>query len=250
MQEILGQLHKLPPELIWVALLIFCFSTILILHRIFGAVGLYMYMSIAIIGGNLHVLKITQFSVFPDPVALGTILFSTTFLCTDILNEYHSREKARKAVWLGFSALVLFNVFLFAALSFRPLLPDEGDIGARAAQMHDHMTAVFLPAPAILLASIIAYLVSQLNDIWVFSRLRQATQGRWLWLRNNVSTWISALVDSILFSVLAFVVLAPDPVPWNVLIFTYILGTYGLRVFVAVLDSPIIYLAAPRTKNV
>jgi len=245
MELLLENLHTLPPEVIWFTLLIFCFSAILILHRIFGAVGLYLYMSVAIIGGNLHVLKITQFSVFPDPVALGTILFSTTFLCTDILNEYHSREQARKAVWLGFCALVLFNIFLFAALAFRPLLPEDGEIGPRAAQMHENMTAIFLPAPAILVASIIAYLVSQLNDIWVFSRLREATNGRFLWLRNNLSTWISAMIDSILFSFLAFVLLAPDPIPWKTLIFTYILGTYALRVFVAVLDSPIIYLAAP-----
>jgi len=229
-----------------VALLLFAFGAILFLHRFFGPTGLYAYMVVAIIGGNLHVLKLTQFSVFPDPVALGTILFSTTFLCTDILSEYHGAAAARRGVLLGFVGLILFNVFLFAALAFRPLDPAEGGLGVAAGKMQASMETVFLPAPGILVASLAAYLVSQFNDIWIFNRLRAATKGRYLWLRNNLSTWISALIDNAVFSVLAFVVFAMDPVPWKPLLFTYILGTYGLRVVVAVLDSPIVYLAKPR----
>ncbi|MEM0966483.1 MAG: queuosine precursor transporter [Verrucomicrobiota bacterium] len=246
MTEFLYQLHSLPPEAIWVCLLVASFAAILLLHRWMGPAGLYVYMVVAIIGGNLHVLKITQFSVFPDPVALGTILFSTTFLCTDILTEYHGPSVARKGVLLGFSGLILFNLFLFAALAFRPLSEGDGPLGERSAAMQGHLEAVFLASPGILVASLAAYLVSQFNDIWVFSRLRKATNGRYLWLRNNLSTWISALVDSAVFSILAFVVFAAEPVPWKPLLFTYILGTYGLRVVVAVLDSPIVYWAKPK----
>ena len=246
MKPLLDSLHTLPPESVWVCLLLFSFAAILLLHRWLGPAGLYIYMTVAIIGGNLHVLKLTQFSVFPDPVALGTILFSTTFLCTDILTEYHGPAAARKGVLLGFAGLILFNLFLFAALAFPPLDPEDGDLGARGAEMQGHLEAVFLPAPGILVASLTAYLLSQFNDIWIFSRLRRATGGRYLWLRNNLSTWISALIDNAVFSVLAFVLFTADPVPWKPLLFTYILGTYGLRVAVALLDSPIVYLAKPR----
>ena len=62
-------------------------------------------------------------------------------------------------------------------------------------------------------------------------------------LRNNASTWISALIDNTVFSVLAWVVLAPEPMAWQPLIFTYILGTYVLRIAVAALDTPFVYLA-------
>jgi uncharacterized integral membrane protein (TIGR00697 family) len=248
MEVLVEQLQGLPPEALWLGLLVFAFASILALHRWAGRAGLYLYMAIAIIGGNLQVLKVTQFSVFPDPVALGTILFSTTFLCTDILAEYHGAKYARKGVLLGFSGLILFNLFLFAALSFRPIEGAGDPFTERAAAMQGHLEAVFLPAPAILVASLSAYLVSQFNDIWIFGRIRAATRGRFLWLRNNASTWISALVDNTVFSVLAFVVLAPEPVSWKPLIFTYILGTYGLRVTVALLDSPIVYLARPRRR--
>jgi len=244
-RELLESLQSLPPELIWLGLLLAAFASILVLHRWLGPAGLYVYMTVAIIGGNLHVLKLTQFSVFPDPVALGTILFSTTFLCTDILTEYHGADCARRGVVLGFAGLILFNLFLFAALAFRPLEAGSGPLGSSAAEMQSHLEAVFLPSPGILVASLVAYLVSQFNDIWIFSRLRTATGGKYLWLRNNLSTWISALVDSIVFSLLAFVVFAAEPVGWKPLIFTYILGTYGLRVVVALLDSPIVYWAKP-----
>ncbi|MGE9291258.1 MAG: queuosine precursor transporter, partial [Puniceicoccales bacterium] len=248
MSELLASLQSLPPEVLWICLLLTAFAAILLLHRWLGTAGLYVYMAVAIIGGNLHVLKLTQFSVFPDPVALGTILFSTTFLCTDILTEYHGAPAARKGVILGFVGLILFDLFLFAAIAFRPLDALDGELGASAAAMQGHLEAIFLPAPGILIASLAAYLISQFNDIWVFSRLRTVTKGKHLWLRNNLSTWISALVDSVVFSVLAFVVFSPDPVGWKPLIFTYILGTYGLRVAVAILDSPIVYWARPPQK--
>lgn len=243
MESLLTQLQNQPPLLLWAAMLVIAFGSVLLLHRFFGPAGLMVYVAVAIIGGNLQVLKITEFSLLPDPIPLGTILFSTTFLATDILNEYHGPGMARRAVFLGFAALLLFNLFMIFTVGFKPLDPADGAFAAQSRAMHDHLQAVVTPTPAILVASLVAYLVSQLNDIWVFSRLREKTRGRFLWLRNNVSTWVSALVDNAVFSVLAFVVLAPDPVAWRTLVFSYILGTYGIRVVVAVLDSPIIYLA-------
>ena len=64
-----------------------------------------------------------------------------------------------------------------------------------------------------------------------------------MWLRNNASTAISALIDNTIFSVLAWIVFAADPLPWSTVIFTFILGTYWLRLIVAAMDTPIIYLS-------
>ena len=73
--------------------------------------------------------------------------------------------------------------------------------------------------------------------------LPRVTGGRWLWLRNNASTAASSLIDNTIFSVLAWVVFAADPLPWSTVIFTFILGTYWLRLLVAVMDTPILYLS-------
>lgn len=249
MHRLLESFHQIPPELLWAVLLLVAFATVLGMHRLFGPAGLFAYVSVAVIAGNLHVLKITQFSLLPDPIPLGTILFATTFLSTDILAEYHGPKIARRAVLVAFSSLILFNLFMFLALAFRPLSPEAGDLGAYGAQMQTHLQAVFLPSLGILAASLIAYIVSQFNDIWIFESLRRYTRGKHLWLRNNVSTAISALIDNLIFGLLAFRLFTSTPVEWNTLLFSYVLGTYGLRLAVSILDSPIIYLAKRGQSN-
>lgn len=241
---LIGTLNASPPELVWVLLLLVCFSTILVMARFFGAAGLYVYIAVAIIGANMQVLKPVQFSVYMDPVALGTILFASTYLCTDILTEHYGRAAARKGVLLGFAALLLWTALTVLTLGFRPITPEEAGEGlAWALGMHDAMAMLFTPVPALFVAGMTAYLISQYHDIWLYSLVRRLTAGRHLWLRNMTSTSISALIDNIIFSVLAWVIFAPEPMAWQTLIFTYILGTYVLRLVVAGLDTPFVYLA-------
>ena len=88
-------LNTFSTEVLWFIFLFFCFSSILIFLKIFGYIGLYIYSGIAVIAANIQVLKIVDFFYSPAPVALGTVLFASTFLCTDILSEYFDRYKAR-----------------------------------------------------------------------------------------------------------------------------------------------------------
>jgi len=76
-------------------MLLFCFSSILLFLKLFGYVGLYVYSALAVIIGNIQVLKTVDFFYSPEPVALGTVLFASTFLCTDIYLTLWQR-KARK----------------------------------------------------------------------------------------------------------------------------------------------------------
>jgi len=237
-------MNGLPPEAVWLLTLIVCFASILLLLRLFGAAGLFIYIAVAVIGANLQVLKLVQFGVYASPVALGTILFSTTYLCTDILAEYYGARTARRAIAMGFCAYLLMTVLMLVALGYRPLTAAEaGPDLAWALDTHGHLAELFVPAPAFFVAGMTAYLVSQFYDVWMYRLIGRLTGHRWLWLRNNGSTLISGLIDNTIFSVLAFVVLAPQPVGFQALIFTFILGTYAIRVMVAVLDTPFLYLA-------
>ena len=78
-------LNKTPVIITWFVFLFFCLIVILFFLKFFGEAGMYVYTVLAIIGGNIQVLKIVEFPFFPNPIALGTILFATTFLATDIL---------------------------------------------------------------------------------------------------------------------------------------------------------------------
>lgn len=237
-------LQTLSPELLTVIHAGLCFGAILLALRLFGAAGLYVYVAVAVIGANVQVLKPVQFGVYADPVALGTVLFASTYLVTDILTEWYGRAAARRAVWLGFSAFLLWTVVMVLTLGHRPLTPEEAGEGlAWALGVHDAMALLFTPATAFFAAGMIAYLTSQFTDIWIYQTIRRLTHERHLWLRNTLSTWISALVDNTIFSVFAWVIFAPEPMAFEPLVFTYILGTYLLRVALGLLDTPFIYLA-------
>lgn len=241
-------MHQWPPEGVWLLLVGVCFGSILLFLRLFGVAGLWVYSAVAVIAANIQVLKVVQFSVFEEPVALGTVVIASGFLCTDILAEYYGAAQARRAVWLGFAGYALMTALMLLGLAFRPLESGSpiGVVGGEqgwTVENHEHMAALFTPAPALLVAGMVAYLCSQFHDVWIYEGIRRLTKGHCLWLRNTASTALSALLDSVVFSVLAWRVFAVEPLSWDTVFSTYILGTYGLRLAVAVLDTPILYWA-------
>ncbi len=237
------QMHQWPPEFIWVIMLLFCFATILGLGRYFGANGLYAYIAVAIIAANIQVLKAVQFNVYPEPVALGTVLFSSTYLVTDILGEKYGRKMARQGVFIGFFAHLFFSIIMLITLGFPPLTTAQaGEEMAWALPYHDHIAALFTLQFSLFTAGAVAYLSSQLYDVWLYDWLKSKTQGRYLWLRNNISTAISGLIDNTIFSILAWIVLNSNPLPFKTVLVTYILGTYWLRLLIALLDTPVMYI--------
>ena len=227
-------LNSLSTELIWFIMLIFCFTSILIFLRLFGYIGIFIYSALAVIAGNIQVLKTVDFFYSPEPVALGTILFASTFLCTDILSEYFGKDKARMNILIGFCAFLFMTLLMVITIGFKPSSSDW---------VQESLSNVFTPMTRFFIASMIAYLISQYFDVWFFSFLRNLTSHKYLWLRNNLSTVASSLVDNTVFSILAWVLLNPDPVSLYNVIMIYILGTYFLRIIIALLDTPFIYIA-------
>ena len=184
--ELTTILNSLSTELMWFIMLLFCFFSILIFLRIFGYIGIFIYSALAVIAGNIQVLKTVDFFYSPEPVALGTILFASTFLCTDILSEYYGKEKARINILIGFSAFLFMTLLMVITIGFQPSDDDW---------VQESLSNVFTPMTRFFIASMIAYLISQYFDVWLFNYLKQALSGKSLWLRNNLSTITSSLVD-------------------------------------------------------
>ena len=200
----------------------------------FGVVGLYAYNVLATLAANIQVLKVAEFGFSPEPVALGTVIFATVFLVSDIITEHYGKEAAQKGVWISFTMQIFMTVFMMLTLGHTPLPHDP---------VHTALETLFLPSPRLLVASLTAFAVSQFFEIYLYSKMHQATAGKMLWLRLNVSCAFAALLDNILFSSLAWVLLSPTPVTFQSLIFTYILGTYVARLFVGFVSTPIIYFS-------
>lgn len=249
--DLVAGLNALPTEAMLVIELAIVFSLIPLVLRPFGAAGIYIFIAVGIIAANVQVLKAATFAFYAAPIPLGTVAFSATYIATDVLTEYYGRAVARKAVWLGFSAMLLMTVMMILAMGYKPMGAEEAQASGMewALPNAEHIAALYMPQATLLIAGLTSYLISQFNDIFVFQKIRQWTGPGQLWARACGSTAVSALVDNTVFSTLAWMVF-----PWllgqhdqvvdlQTLVFTFILGTYWIRLFMAFVEAPFMYAA-------
>ena len=221
-------LGTLSNESLWLLLLLANFSAILFAYRFFGKLGLYIWIPIATILANIQVLKMVD--LLSIGVTLGNITYASSFLVTDILSENYGKNAARKAVFIGFFSLAATVIIMQIALMFKP---NEFDF------IQESLKNIFAVLPRIALASLIAYGVSQFHDVWAYELWRKLFPGmRFLWLRNNASTMISQMLDSVIFTSIAFWGLLPRSEFMQILVTTYV-----LKLIVALVDTPFLYLA-------
>jgi hypothetical protein len=219
-------------ELLWLAMLLANFLLIIAAYKLFGKLGLIMWIPISVIVANIQVVQTVE--LFGLAATLGNIVYASSFLITDILSENYGKSEARKAVWIGFFSLIAMTLLMNLALAFNPL---EGD--DFAASTHGSLSLIFGLMPRIAIASLAAYLVSQQHDIWAYHFWRKRFPAdRQIWLRNNLSTMVSQLFDSSVFVLIAFYGVFETPVLWEIFITTYL-----LKWLVAAADTPFIYWA-------
>jgi hypothetical protein len=158
-------------------------------------------------------------------VPAGVLAYSITFAVSDIISEIWGKQRATQVVRCGFVALSAAMILSSLALHW-PSAPFWNQQAA--------FDTVFGITPRIVLASLVAYGVSQTNDVWLFHLLRTTTGGKHLWLRNNLSTALSQLLDSTIFISLAFYGTLP--------VVPIIIGQWAAKMAIAVLDTPLVYL--------
>lgn len=221
-------------ELLWAVLLLLNFFAIILSYRLWGKLGLFIWVPIASIIANIQVTKTIE--LFGLTATLGNIVYAGSFLVTDILNENHGKKEAGKAVGIGFFSLIVMTLFMNLALFFEP---GEGDFA------HQSMSTLFSLMPRIVVASLAAYGISQMHDIWSYNMWKEKVPG-WknIWIRNNLSTMISQLIDSAVFTLIAFYGVFPISVLLEIGISTYL-----LKWLVAILDTPFIYLASKQNRR-
>ena len=167
----------------------------------------------------------------------GTLAYAATFFASDCLAELYGERYTRRVVNVTF----LMNFLLLALVFLAIELP-----AARGSVDPDAFATVLGLSGNIVAGSLAAYVFSQNWDVFVFGRLHDATQGRLLWLRNLVSTGTSQLIDTAIFNIVAFLV-APVAVgndPFSLpLIGSLIVGQYVLKLLIALVDTPLVYVA-------
>ncbi len=170
-------------------------------------------------------VKLTYFLGLIVPA--GTIAYSVTFPITDIVDEVYGKRRAVYIVWAGLAAEIIMLLLIMMDTYLPPLEKEQQEL----------FIQVFTPQYRIVLASIVAYLISQHHDVWAFWKWREITSGKYLWIRNNASTFVSQLIDSTIFSTIAFYGIV-SPIE----LLNMILSLWLFKLIVAVLDTPFVYL--------
>ena len=187
----------------------------------------------ALIIANVMAAKL--FTVAGVAMTVSIIVFPLTFILTDVITEVWGRKVAVTVVWTGFLA----NVLMVIMFQIGRILP--------AAPFWEHQeayVAILGAVPRMVLASMVAYLASQFNDVLLFSALKKRTKGKHLWLRNNASTMVSQLIDSTLFLFIAFAGTMPVTEILKMLVAYYI-----AKVIFAAIDTPVVYFLVNLVKE-
>ena len=186
-----------------------------------------------IIGGKL--IEANLFG-FQFTTTVGMVPFPVTFLLTDVLNEFYGKRAARFITLVAFCMAVLSFAFIYVAgaVPFAEMTRAPDWSGVTEASFNN----VFLGSLRMIIASLCAYLVSQFVDIGVFHLLRRVTSGKMLWLRATGSTAVSQLIDTIVINFVAWSGMMSAGKIINI-----IYSAYGLKLFIAIGLTPLIYLA-------
>ncbi|MFY9403636.1 MAG: queuosine precursor transporter [Defluviitoga tunisiensis] len=173
-------------------------------------------------------------SIIGLTVPAAVVSYAITFLCTDIINEIWGKEEANRTVKLG----LVIQLFSLALILLAIALPP-----AEFAQDYNFMFKIVLGQNVrMVIASLIAYLLSQTNDVFLFNYLKRLTKGKHKWIRNNVSTMTSQIIDTAIFITIAFYGQVPN-LPWM------IISQYIIKWILALLDTPFFYYFTRETKQ-
>ena len=177
-----------------------------------------------LIVANILASKVVTIWGFVLPAAV--VAYPLTFLMTDVIGEIWGREEANRTVRNGFICQAISALLIMLAILL-PVAPFADNQAEFQAILGQSFRVVF--------ASMVGYLVAQCNDVFIFHKLKEKSNGKHKWLRNNVSTMFSQMIDTAIFITIAFIGTVPN-------ILTMILSQYVVKATYALLDTPFFYL--------
>ena len=214
------------------ALLIFIniivtFSIVILIEKIFKKEGLYVWAAIALIMANiLECQTVSLFNGFTS--TCGNVLFASVFLSTDIISEKYGAEYSKKAIRLAVCAMIAFTIIMQIGLLFKP---DATDMA------HGAMKDLFSLNLRISISSIIMFYISNNLDIFLFEKIKKKLPNK-LWVRNNVATIVSNVLENYFFIFFAFVGLYDIPTMLNIATTISV-----VEIVIAICDTPFVYIA-------
>lgn len=214
-------------NLLLVISIIGVFTALLMTKKLFGKSGLIAWIGIATILAEIGTIK--QVNVLGLSGTLGNILFASNFLATDILTEDYGEKTAKKGVKFGIFAVVLFVIIVNVMTLY---IPNELDFA------QDSFKTLFTFVPRICISSIVMLSIANLLDVKLYACLKRKTKGKYMWLRNNLSTILCNGIENFIFVILSFVGIYSIKDMLSIAVATTIIET-----IIALCDTPFLYLS-------
>jgi len=170
----------------------------------------------------------------------GIIVFPLSYIFGDILTEVYGYKKSRKVIWLGFSSSLLMS----AVLIIVGWLPAAAEWGRQQAYMD-----ILGTAPRIVLASLVAYFSGEFTNSFILAKMKIITKGKHLWMRTIGSTIFGQVVDTFIFSFIAFYGELPMPLLWEIIIANYIVKTSIEALFTPITYKVVNWLKKEETED-
>lgn len=176
-------------------------------------------------------------------LSAGVIIWPVVFLTTDIINEYFGKKGVRRISFLtaGFIAYVFLVIYFVTKLTPADFWIDlnEQDPDGNSFNINYAFSMIFRQGLGIIIGSLVAFLIAQLLDVFIFQRIRGFTGNKMIWLRATGSTLISQLIDSFVVLGIAFYIFGN----WNLQqVIAVGIVNYIYKFLVAVVLTPLIYL--------
>lgn len=223
----------MPNEFLFFVELVVCFGSLLLINRFLNKEGLIAWIAIASILANILTTK--NIDAFGMTYTLGTIMFSSTFLATDILTERFGASSAKKGVIIGMVATISLIVFTQIGLLYAPSSIDYIDASLRE---------VFTLSLRVSISSVIMYFIANMADVYIYNHLKNKMNNKHMWVRNNVSTILCNTIENFFFMFGAFlgVFEVKDIIMMAV-------TTSLVEIIVGLLDTPFLYIATRNERN-
>ena len=190
-----------------------------------------------------NIIGTTKFVyVFGLTVPAGVLAYPFTFLATDLICELYGKKRAQSLVWVGFT----MNFFMLGLMMLGHYLKDASGISGATSTFEN----VYEFMIGNVIASMIAYLIAQSVDVRLFHFWKSLTKGKHLWLRNNLSTVVSQLVDTTaIMTVLYYANNLGSTIQSISDLVGLIFASYIFKVLVALFDTPLFYIGVWALKD-
>ena len=187
-----------------------------------------------LIVSNIAASKIIQLG--PFQLAGGTFLFPLSYIFGDILTEVYGYKSSRRVIWTGFFWLFVTAITLAIVDSTPP---------AQGWELQSSFHAILGQTPRIVIASLCGFLAGEFSNSFVLAKMKIWTQGRFLWARTIGSTIAGEIIDTAVFSIIAFSGLVPNEVLLNIIVSGYL-----FKVAIEVVFTPVTYRVVNWLKKV